>query len=128
MRHAAVYDEGDLAEDGPELSLGMGTLLGIFFGLALVCGVFFGFGYMMGHRTPGTYVSSEPLYVAPRPAENPIRTETLRPRTGKALGCFARCTALRNSGQCRHNARTTVQTQQGTSSANGTCYRCHGTA
>lgn len=71
MRHAAVYEEEDFAEDGTELSLGMGTLVGIFFGLALVCGVFFGFGYMLGHRTPGTYVSSEPLYVAPKPAENP---------------------------------------------------------
>jgi DedD protein len=70
MRHAAVYEEDDFAHNGAELSLGMGTLLGIFFGLALVCGVFFGFGYMMGHRTPGVYVSSEPLYVAPKPAEN----------------------------------------------------------
>src|SRR5271170_6961270 len=72
MRHAAVYEEDELTDSGAELSLGMGTLVGIFFGLALVCGVFFGFGYMMGHRTPGTYVSSEPLYVAPKPAENLI--------------------------------------------------------
>ena len=72
MRHAAVYEEDDLADNGAELSLGMGTLIGIFFGLALVCGVFFGFGYMMGHRTPGPYVSSEPLYDAPKPAETPV--------------------------------------------------------
>jgi DedD protein len=72
MRQAAVYEEEDLAGNGAELSLGMGTLLGIFFGLALVCGVFFGFGYMMGHRTPGPYVSSEPLYMAPKPAESPV--------------------------------------------------------
>ena len=72
MRHAAVYEEDDFVDNGAELSLGMGTLVGIFFGLALVCGVFFGFGYMMGHRTPGTYISSEPLYVAPKQAENPI--------------------------------------------------------
>jgi DedD protein len=71
MRHAAVYEEADLVDNSAELSLGMGTLLGIFFGLALVCGVFFGFGYMMGHRTPGPYVSSEPLYVAPKPAQAP---------------------------------------------------------
>jgi DedD protein len=72
MRQAAVYEEDELAGNGAELSLGMGTLVGIFFGLALVCGVFFGFGYMLGHRTPGTYVSSEPLYVAPKPVENPV--------------------------------------------------------
>ncbi len=81
MRHAAVYEEADLVDNGAELSLGMGTLLGIFFGLALVCGVFFGFGYMMGHRTPGPYVSSEPLYVAPKPAETPAAPEAIRPRT-----------------------------------------------
>jgi len=69
MRHAAVYEEEDLVDTSAELNLGMGMLLGIFFGLALVCGVFFGFGYMMGHRTPSPYVSSEPLYVAPKPAE-----------------------------------------------------------
>lgn len=71
MRHAAVYDEDDLVDNSAELSLGMGTLIGIFFGLALVCGVFFGFGYMMGHRTPGPYVSSEPLYDSPKAAETP---------------------------------------------------------
>jgi DedD protein len=72
MRQAAAYEEAEIAEDGAELSLSMGTLLGIFFGLALVCGVFFGFGYMLGHRNPGPYVSSEPLYVAPKPAQNAV--------------------------------------------------------
>jgi DedD protein len=72
MRHAAVYDEDDLVDNSAELSLGMGTLIGIFFGLALVCGVFFGFGYMMGHRSPGPYVSAEPLYVPPKPVETPV--------------------------------------------------------
>ncbi len=72
MRHEAVYDEDDFAGSGAELNLGIGTLIGIFFGLALVCGVFFGFGYMLGHRAPGPYVSSDPLYVTPKPAQAPI--------------------------------------------------------
>jgi len=67
MRTAELLADEELPGSDSELSLGMGSLLGIFFGLALVCGVFFGFGYMMGHRTPGPYVSSEPLYVAPKP-------------------------------------------------------------
>ena len=67
MRTAELLEEEELAGNDADLHLGMGSLIGIFFGLALVCGVFFGFGYMMGHRTPGTYVSSEPLYVAPKP-------------------------------------------------------------
>jgi DedD protein len=72
MRHAAVYDDEVLQDDSAELNLSMGTLIGIFFGLALVCGVFFGFGYMLGHRTPGPYVPSEPLYESPKPASAPV--------------------------------------------------------
>ena len=39
-------------EDQPdkEVTLGMGSLLSIFFGVVLVCGIFFGFGYSMGRR------------------------------------------------------------------------------
>ena len=66
MRTAELIEEEELAGKDADLHLGMGSLIGIFFGLALVCGVFFGFGYMMGHRSPGTYASSEPLYVAPK--------------------------------------------------------------
>src|SRR5271154_643531 len=67
MRAAQAYEEEEVAGNDAEFSLGMGSLIGIFFGLALVCGVFFGFGYMMGHRTPGPYVSAEPLYESPKP-------------------------------------------------------------
>lgn len=63
-----MMEEEELSVNDADLHLGMGSLIGIFFGLALVCGVFFGFGYMMGHRPSGPYVSSEPLYVAPKPA------------------------------------------------------------
>jgi DedD protein len=68
MRAAQMYEEEEeIRESGADLQLGMGSLIGIFFGLALVCGVFFGFGYTMGHRTPGAYVSSEPLYESRKP-------------------------------------------------------------
>ncbi len=47
------YDRDD-HDDTPdtELTLGMGSLLGIFFGVVLVCGVFFGFGYSIGRHNP----------------------------------------------------------------------------
>ena len=113
MRHAAVYEEEDFAEDGTELSLGMGTLVGIFFGLALVCGVFFGFGYMLGHRTPGTYVSSEPLYVAPKPAENPSAPKPSALVPEQPADASRVVSASRNSGQRRYNAcQAIVQTPQ----------------
>src|SRR5438874_2469793 len=34
-----------------EISLGAGTILGIFFALAIVCGAFFGLGYSMGRHS-----------------------------------------------------------------------------
>src|SRR3569833_2753234 len=34
-----------------EISLGPGTILGLFFVLALICACFFGFGYSVGHRS-----------------------------------------------------------------------------
>ena len=44
-----------------EISLGTGTILGIFFALALLCAVFFGFGYSMGRKSaqPTTPISAE---------------------------------------------------------------------
>ena len=48
-----------------EISLGPGTILAIFFGLALICGAFFGFGYSMGRRSaqnagPAVVISDTP--------------------------------------------------------------------
>lgn len=40
----------DTDSDDREISLGTGTILGIFFALAVTCGVFFGFGYQMGRK------------------------------------------------------------------------------
>lgn len=55
------YRHDDLEDDQPhrsgyqapdrEVTLGTGTILGIFFGLVLLCAVFFGFGYSMGNKS-----------------------------------------------------------------------------
>lgn len=69
MRAAQMYEEEEeVRSNDADLHLGMGSLIGIFFGLALVCGVFFGFGYTMGHRTPATYLASEPLFESQKPS------------------------------------------------------------
>jgi DedD protein len=49
----------------PELTLGPGTLLAIFFGLLLVCGLCFGLGYSVGHHRP-----QEPVAAAVQPGDN----------------------------------------------------------
>ena len=119
MRHAAVYDEEDLADNSAELSLGMGTLIGIFFGLALVCGVFFGFGYMMGHRTPGPYVSSEPLYVAPKLADTPVAPKPSALGTRTAFRSCAHRVAHHKPRKRSHSAGTSNATIRG--ATDGSC-------
>ncbi len=52
-----------------EITLGMRSLLGIFFGLVLVCGVFFGLGYSLGRGNSSTAKTALPASsVAAKPA------------------------------------------------------------
>lgn len=56
MNHLLDHElDQDIEQDAPggdrEISLGPGTILGIFFGLALLCGAAFGLGYSMGRRS-----------------------------------------------------------------------------
>jgi cell division septation protein DedD len=44
-------DRDDPPTADREISLGAGTILGIFFALALLCAVFFGFGYTLGRKS-----------------------------------------------------------------------------
>lgn len=49
-----TYEETEkLSSSDTEITLGMRSILGIFFGLALICGVFFGFGYSLGRDNTG---------------------------------------------------------------------------
>jgi DedD protein len=60
MRTYVEEEEMESLYTGPgqdtEITLGMKSLLGVFFGSVLICGVFFGFGYSLGrgnaHPTP----------------------------------------------------------------------------
>jgi DedD protein len=73
----------DLAESSQdrEISLGPGTILGIFFGLALLCGAVFGFGYSMGRRSAQTAAqSAPPAVLADAPAQQ--LPSTAKPAAG----------------------------------------------
>jgi cell division septation protein DedD len=50
-RDRETSDYRDQKDDGREISLGTGTILAIFFALALICAVFFGLGYSMGRKS-----------------------------------------------------------------------------
>lgn len=81
------YRHDDLEDDQPhrsgyqapdrELTLGTGTILGIFFGLVLLCAVFFGFGYSMGGK-------SRPVPIPEAAAVPPSTTDfsTFKPSSG----------------------------------------------
>ena len=62
-----TYDQHDQNQDR-EISLGTGTILGIFLALAVVCALFFGFGYAMGRKS-----------AAPTPAADGMRGTEVGP-------------------------------------------------
>jgi DedD protein len=91
----SLFDEADREEPGSnaDLTLGIGSLLSIFFGIVLVCGIFFGFGYSMGRRSAqplaSTLTLTEPVATAgigaakptpgsalPTPTQQPADTDT----------------------------------------------------
>jgi cell division septation protein DedD len=55
----SIFNEEDQEEpkSDADLTLGMGSLLSIFFGVVLICGIFFGFGYSMGRRNARSTVA-----------------------------------------------------------------------
>ena len=57
--------ERDSDPDDREISLGTGTILGIFFALALLCAIFFGFGYSTGRKSVQTAISAATPQAAP---------------------------------------------------------------
>lgn len=70
LRDTDVFD--DHATSDREISLGMPTILGIFFVLALMCACFFGAGYTMGRKSFQTATPTESpvttIAGAPKPA------------------------------------------------------------
>src|SRR5271170_8007785 len=72
-----------------EITLGMKSLLGVFFGLVLICGVFFGFGYSLGRggsaSRPASPSSSESATPS-KPAAQPSLTTAAGQNTSGSSG------------------------------------------
>lgn len=74
--------------DEAEITLGMRSLLGIFFGLVLICGIFFGLGYSVG-RSGGSRVAGNDQPAATSPAgdsslKKPSAQQSLTPAPSAA--------------------------------------------
>lgn len=63
MREA--FDDDDLEKKDTEITLGLPSLLGIFFGLVLICGIFFGFGYTLGRGSSHSNNATNPSASTP---------------------------------------------------------------
>ena len=66
-----------------EISLGTSTILGIFFGLALLCAAFFGFGYSMGHKASLPPVAAADATLTPK-KDNTFSSFKTAPSTAPA--------------------------------------------
>ena len=74
----SLFDEDDREEpkSDADLTLGIGSLLSIFFGVVLICGIFFGFGYSMGRRN--SHATAPAASTSPIPA-NELSGAPLKP-------------------------------------------------
>lgn len=81
----SLFDEDGQQESrsDADLTLGIGSLLSIFFGVVLICGIFFGFGYSMGrrnaHATVVPAVLPQTASTSPIP-ENELSGAPLKPQ------------------------------------------------
>jgi cell division septation protein DedD len=83
----SLFDEdGQEFKSDADLTLGIGSLLSIFFGVVLICGIFFGFGYSMGRRnarattTPSATLPPSVAKSSPLP-EDDLNSAPLKPQS-----------------------------------------------
>ena len=87
----SLFDEDDRDEpkSDADLTLGIGSLLSIFFGVLIICGIFFAFGYTMGRRNahattsvvvPATTSPAASVATAPPLPENELSGAPLKPQ------------------------------------------------
>jgi DedD protein len=92
----SLFDENDREEpkSDADLTLGIGSLLSIFFGVVLICGIFFGFGYSMGRRNarttvaPAATVPPQTLAATSPLPENELSGAPLKPVEPDSGGAF----------------------------------------
>ncbi|MBV8672964.1 MAG: SPOR domain-containing protein [Acidobacteriaceae bacterium] len=64
---SSLQEAEEIEQSDTEITLGMKSLLGVFFGLVLICAVFFGLGYSLGHGN-SSVKAAQPALTASKPA------------------------------------------------------------
>jgi len=106
-------DDEDDDLKGSEFTLGLGSLLGIFFGMVLLCGIFFGIGYTLGH-------GSSPLHVTNPSAATPETPPAGTPSSTALTPGGAKPAAQQAAPPPPPAQPTPGQTATGTNPASGT--------
>jgi DedD protein len=83
----SLFEDDDREEpkSDADLTLGIGSLLSIFFGVLIICGIFFAFGYTMGRRNarptilPAATQPAQAAATAPPLPENELSGAPLKP-------------------------------------------------
>jgi cell division septation protein DedD len=65
-------------DNDTEITLGLGKLLGLFFGLVILCGISLGIGYSLG-RSSARQATADPANAPSAPAVNPAASATNKP-------------------------------------------------
>lgn len=80
MNELIDHDDTPSSRQDRELTLGTGTILGIFLGLVILCGACFGVGYTLGHKS-----QPAPLALNDTNAETPGAVSQYKPSAGSPV-------------------------------------------
>jgi cell division septation protein DedD len=68
----------EVEDESTEITLGMGKLLGLFFGLVILCGISLGVGYSLGHNA-AKQAAAAAAAAAPAAPATPVPSLTIKP-------------------------------------------------
>lgn len=109
-RRERVEDES--APYSSEITLGMRSMLAIFFGLVLVCGVFFGLGYSVG-RNGGLHPATDETAASPAVGDSSLKKPSATDQGLTPVPASAAPTNGSQSNTAQSNSNTVTETDLG---------------
>ncbi len=106
-----VFDDKEPEERGlrrdTEFTLGTGTVLALFCGLALLCGLCFGAGYLAGHRKPVESIAASQPVAGVQTAQQAESAHSKPSATGQSGAGAAPISPAEQPGETASDAATT---------------------